>query len=180
MFSLISMAAHCVSVISTSFVAISIVGMTVSTLPALQYQDDQVDKQIFQISQIFQLFQHDDGGIKYFIFAQSPWKYHTMTKISNQGRTLDNPTLAMVETVSIAWYVGAFYNSTTSKKVEMKLSTRQHNQCIAKFCDIPGSLLSTSSDWLVPRRNVTFSRCSADQKRFVFISHDQEKDCTFL
>lgn len=117
MFSLISMAAHCVSVISTSFVAISIVGMTVSTLPALQYQDDQVDKQIFQISQIFQLFQHDDGGIKYFIFAQSPWKYHTMTKISNQGRTLDNPTLAMVETVSIAWYVGALYNSTTSKKL---------------------------------------------------------------
>ena len=37
-----SMAAHCVSVISTSFVAISIVGMTVSTLPALQYQDAQV------------------------------------------------------------------------------------------------------------------------------------------
>ena len=36
------MAAHCVSVISTSFVAISIVGMTVSTLPALQYQDAQV------------------------------------------------------------------------------------------------------------------------------------------
>ena len=49
-----------------------------------------------------------------------------MTKISNQGRTLDNPTLAMVETVSIAWYVGALYYSTTSKKVEMKLSTRQH------------------------------------------------------
>ena len=37
-----SMAAHCVSVISTSFVAISIVGMTVSTLPQLQYQDAQV------------------------------------------------------------------------------------------------------------------------------------------
>ena len=123
MFSLISMAAHCVSVISTSFVAISIVGMTVSTLPALQYQDDQVDEQIFQISQIFQ---DDDGGIKYFIFAKSPWKYPTMAKISNQGRTLDNPTLAMVETVSIAWYVGALYYSTTSKKVEMKLSTRQH------------------------------------------------------
>ena len=39
-----SMAAHCVSVISTSFVAISIVGMTVSTLPALQYQDAQVKR----------------------------------------------------------------------------------------------------------------------------------------
>ena len=66
------MAAHCVSVISTSFVAISIVGMTVSTLPALQYQDDQVDEQIFQISQIsqiYQIFQNDDGGIEYFIFA---------------------------------------------------------------------------------------------------------------
>ena len=82
-----------------------------------------------------------------------------MTKISNQGRTLDNPTLAMVETVSIAWYVGVLYNSTTSKKVEMKLSTRQHNQCIAKYGDIPGSLWSTSSDWPAPRRNVTFSRC---------------------
>jgi len=61
-----SMAAHCVSVISTSFVAISIVGMTVSTLPALQYQDAQ-------------------------------------------GRTLDNPSLAMIETVSIAWFTLEYF-----------------------------------------------------------------------
>ena len=37
-----SVAAKWISVVSTTFVAVSIVGMTISTLPALQYQDAQV------------------------------------------------------------------------------------------------------------------------------------------
>ena len=111
-----------------------------------------------------------------------------MTKISNQGRTLDNPTLAMVETVSIAWYVGALYNSTTSKKLRWSSALGS-----TKYGDIPGSLWSTSSDWPAPRRNVTFSRCRSKtflffflfsafcfcnlKVRFVFISQDQGKYC---
>jgi len=61
-----SVAAKWISVVSTTFVAISIVGMTISTLPALQYQDAQ-------------------------------------------GRTIDNPSLAMVETVSIAWFTLEYF-----------------------------------------------------------------------
>ena len=37
-----SRAAQIISVLSTIFVSVSIVGMTISTLPALQYQDAQV------------------------------------------------------------------------------------------------------------------------------------------
>ena len=53
-------------VLSTIFVSISIVGMTISTLPSLQYKDAR-------------------------------------------GNTIDNPSLAMVETVCIAWFTLEYF-----------------------------------------------------------------------
>merc|ERR1719483_94816 len=61
-----SRAAQVISVLSTIFVAISIVGMTISTLPVLQYKDVQ-------------------------------------------GNAIDNPSLAMVETVCIAWFTLEYF-----------------------------------------------------------------------
>lgn len=61
-----SRAAQIISVLSTVFVAISIVGMTISTLPVLQYKDVQ-------------------------------------------GNAIDNPSLAMVETVCIAWFTLEYF-----------------------------------------------------------------------
>ena len=52
--------------LSTIFVAVSIVGMTISTLEILQYQDAS-------------------------------------------GNTIDNPTLAMIETVCIAWFTLEYF-----------------------------------------------------------------------
>ena len=51
---------------STIFVAVSIVGMTISTLEVLQYKD-------------------------------------------GMGNTIDNPTLAMIETVCIAWFTLEYF-----------------------------------------------------------------------
>ena len=53
-------------VLSTIFVSVSIVGMTISTLPSLQYKDAK-------------------------------------------GNTIDNPSLAMVETVCIAWFTLEYF-----------------------------------------------------------------------
>ena len=53
-------------VLSTIFVSVSIVGMTISTLPSLQYKD-------------------------------------------GKGNTIDNPSLAMVETVCIAWFTLEYF-----------------------------------------------------------------------
>ena len=61
-----SRAAQVISVMSTIFVAVSIVGMTISTLEILQYKDQQ-------------------------------------------GNTIDNPTLAMIETVCIAWFTLEYF-----------------------------------------------------------------------
>merc|ERR1719385_96485 len=61
-----SRAAQIISVLSTIFVSISIVGMTISTLPSLQYKDAR-------------------------------------------GNTIDNPSLAMVETVCIAWFTLEYF-----------------------------------------------------------------------
>ena len=61
-----SRAAQVISVLSTMFVAVSIVGMTISTLEILQYKD-------------------------------------------HQGNTIDNPTLAMIETVCIAWFTLEYF-----------------------------------------------------------------------
>ena len=61
-----SRAAQVISVLSTMFVAVSIVGMTISTLEILQYKDQQ-------------------------------------------GNTIDNPTLAMIETVCIAWFTLEYF-----------------------------------------------------------------------
>jgi len=61
-----SMAANVISIMSTVFVAVSIVGMTISTLPSLQYEDAR-------------------------------------------GNPVENPGLAMVETVSIAWFVLEYF-----------------------------------------------------------------------
>ena len=61
-----SRAAQVISVMSTMFVAVSIVGMTISTLEVLQYKDQQ-------------------------------------------GNTMDNPTLAMIETVCIAWFTLEYF-----------------------------------------------------------------------
>ena len=61
-----SRAAQVISILSTIFVSVSIVGMTISTLPALQYQD-------------------------------------------KRGNTIDNPSLAMVETICIAWFTLEYF-----------------------------------------------------------------------
>ena len=61
-----SPAAQVISVLSTLFVAVSIVGMTISTLEILQYKDAA-------------------------------------------GNTIDNPTLAMIETVCIAWFTLEYF-----------------------------------------------------------------------
>ena len=60
-----SRAAQVISVLSTIFVSVSIVGMTISTLPSLQYEVN--------------------------------------------GQTIDNPSLAMVETVCIAWFTLEYF-----------------------------------------------------------------------
>ena len=60
-----SRAAQVILVLSTIFVSVSIVGMTISTLPSLQYEVN--------------------------------------------GQTIDNPSLAMVETVCIAWFTLEYF-----------------------------------------------------------------------
>jgi len=61
-----SRAAQVISVLSTAFVTVSIVGMTISTLPSLQYKDAY-------------------------------------------GNLIDNPQLAMLETVCIAWFTLEYF-----------------------------------------------------------------------
>ena len=77
--------------LSTIFVAVSIVGMTISTLEILQYQ---VTPFYFctKIVYIIHLF--------FFLFVKCQ---------DASGNTIDNPTLAMIETVCIAWFTLEYF-----------------------------------------------------------------------
>ena len=70
-----SKAAEIVSVISTVFVGVSIVGMTVNTMPDLQYTV---------------------GSIQ----VEWPSRFPQ----DAQGNTIDNPMLALIETLCVAWF----------------------------------------------------------------------------
>ena len=76
-----STAASVISVLSTVFVAISIVGMTISTLPSLQYEVNS-------------------------LFITFPLLVYPKDA---RGNSVENPGLAMVETVSIAWFVLEYF-----------------------------------------------------------------------
>ena len=76
-----STAASVISVMSTVFVAVSIVGMTISTLPSLQYEVRQL-------------------SVKTFLSNYSQ---------DAKGNPVENPGLAMVETVSIAWFTLEYF-----------------------------------------------------------------------
>ena len=91
-----STAAQVISVLSTIFVAVSIVGMTISTLPVLQYKVDSC-------------FLHSNSSrVSELISANFEWYLHVMLK-DVQGNAIDNPSLAMVETVCIAWFTLEYF-----------------------------------------------------------------------
>ena len=72
-----SRAAQVISIVSTGFVAISIVGMTVATMPSLQYE----------VSPDYQIFQSNSSCFK-----------------DANGNLVENPILAIIETIAIAWF----------------------------------------------------------------------------
>lgn len=76
-----SLAAKIVSVISMSFVFVSIVGMVISTLPALQYK--------VRLSRY---------SLRLVLFLQAA-----------DGSLTENPWLNMIETICIAWFTLEYF-----------------------------------------------------------------------
>ena len=92
-----SRAAQVISVLSTVFVAVSIVGMTISTLPILQYKVGKQEKCAQPNSLKYPLIQLLVLCNPHIIFQDV------------HGNAIDNPSLAMVETVCIAWFTLEYF-----------------------------------------------------------------------